>query len=97
MHCNPPPLFFIDGDAAISEVKNLIESFLLDWHFPKLSNRINYLIAVKNVLLGPAQETDRMSLELGFVLLTCISGESCDHMYLENLTLDLTSSCAPNT
>lgn len=61
-----------------------------------MSSRTNYLVAVRDVLLGPAQKIDRMGLELGFVLLTCVSGESCDHMYLENLTLAHTSSGAPN-
>lgn len=51
--------------AAISEVKNLIESFSFGLAFsPKLSSRINYLVAVRDVLLGPAQKIDRMGLEL---------------------------------
>ena len=46
---------------------------------------MNYLIAVENVLLGPAWEIDGVGLGLGFVRLTRISGESYDHMYLGNL------------
>lgn len=48
---------------------------------------MNYLIAVKNVLLGPASEIDWVGLELGFVLLMCISGYSCDHIQLGNAAL----------
>lgn len=42
---------------------------------------MNYLIAVKNVLLDPALEIDGVGLELGFVPLTCTSGEPCSRSH----------------
>lgn len=41
---------------------------------------MNYLIVVKNVLLGFVLEIDWVGLELGFVFLMCILGYFCDYI-----------------